>query len=103
MELLQDSGECLFVLNIGSTSLAYLQCGMQILAETQEGTFLYGFELSSNNIYGECEILLPWYSNHSLRQIVIDCRDAKPFDVYVNGYLQQVKTPSRENQFYLNT
>lgn len=55
---------------------------------------LYGFESSSNNIYGECEVLLPWYSNHTPRQIVIDCRTVKPLDVYVNGYLQQVVSSS---------
>ena len=55
---------------------------------------LYGFESSSNNIYGECEVVLPWYSNHTPRQIVIDCRTAKTLDVYINGYLQQVVSSS---------
>ena len=51
---------------------------------------LYGFESSSNNIYGECEVVLPWYRNHFPRQIVFECRTVKTLDVYINGHLQQV-------------
>ena len=51
---------------------------------------LYGFESSSNTIYGECEVVLPWYSNHAPRQIVFNCRMVKTVDVYINGDLQQV-------------
>jgi len=64
---------------------------------------LYGFESFSNTVYGECEIPLPWYSNHSPRQIVIECRDVKNFDVYINGCLQQVASlsPSMDSCRYV--
>jgi len=50
---------------------------------------LYGFEVSSNNIRGECAVWLPWYSKHSPRQIVFDCWPVETLDVYINGSLQQ--------------
>jgi glycosyltransferase involved in cell wall biosynthesis len=64
---------------------------------------LYGFESFSNMVYGECEILLPWYSNHSPRQIVIDCRTVQTLDVYINGCLQQVASlsPSMDSCRYV--
>ena len=57
---------------------------------SKRSTVLYGFESYSNKVYGECEILLPFYGNCMPRQIVVECRDVNTLQVYINGGLKNV-------------